>query len=178
MAKTFTSSLPSVSTGDVYTASAHNNVITTLNNHTVPPACAVYHTAAQSVPNATWTTVLFNSEYYDTDAMHDTATNTSRITISTTGIYLLTANILFDIGGTGNRQVDFMKNGSGFIYRGQTTNNISASFFTDVSTSTMMSLTAGDYMEVIVYQTNGAALNIRGDAGGVHFAAAFMGKTA
>ena len=174
MPKTY-NTIPTVSTGDVYTATAHNNIVANVNNYRVAPACAAYHSAAQSIPNATATAVLLNSEYYDTDDMHSTASLTSRITIATAGIYQLTANVLFDIGGTGMRDVAFYKNGA-TTYRGSSTLNITASFFTSVNATTTMSLAASDYIEVYVYHTQGTALNIRGDANGVHFTATWLGQ--
>jgi hypothetical protein len=164
-----------VSTGDVLTATNFNNVLTNIGNYRVPPACAAYHSAAQSIPNATATAVSLNSEYYDTDGMHSTSTNTSRLTIATDGIYQITANILFDIGGTGMRDLAIYKNGA-TQYRGSSTLNITASFFTQLSTATTISLVAGDYVEAFVYHTQGTALNIRGDANGVHFAATWLGQ--
>lgn len=174
MPKTY-NTIPSVATGDVLTAAAWNAQATNVNNYRVPPACAAYHSVAQSIPNATATAVLLNSEYYDTDDMHSTSTATSRITIATAGIYQLTANVLFDIGGTGMRDLAFYRNGA-TTYRGSSTMNITASFFTTVNATTTISLAAGDYVEAYVYHTQGSALNIRGDANGVHFTATWLGQ--
>lgn len=57
------------------------------------PACRVFHNTTQSIPDATETTVVFNSEYYDNDNMHSTAANTGRITFNTAGVYWITSNI-------------------------------------------------------------------------------------
>lgn len=57
-----------------------------------PPACRVFHNANQSIADATETTVAFNSERFDTDTMHDTVTNNSRITFNTAGVYVVTFN--------------------------------------------------------------------------------------
>lgn len=53
-----------------------------------PPACKITHSVAQSIADASATTVAFDSEVYDTDSMHDIVTNNSRITINTAGLYL------------------------------------------------------------------------------------------
>lgn len=58
-----------------------------------PPACRVYHNTTQSIPHNALTTLAFNSERYDTDTMHDTVTNNSRITIRTAGLYVVTLGI-------------------------------------------------------------------------------------
>ncbi len=174
MPKTY-NTIPTVSTGDVYTATAHNNIVANVNNYRVAPACAAYHNVVQSIPNATATAVLLNSEYYDTDDMHSTSTATSRITIATAGIYQLTANILFSNAGTGMRDLVFWKNGA-TTYRGSSTLNITASFFTNLNATTTMSLAASDYIEAYVYHTQGTALEIRGDINGVHVTATWLGQ--
>lgn len=174
MPKTY-NTFTNVSTGDVLTATNFNNVLTNVGNYRVPPACAAYHNVAQSIPNATATAVLLNSEYYDTDDMHSTSTATSRITIATAGIYQLTANILFSNAGTGMRDLVFWKNGA-TTYRGSSTLNITASFFTSLNATTTMSLAASDYIEAYVYHTQGTALDIRGDINGVHVTATWLGQ--
>ena len=92
MAKTFTSSLPSVASGDVYQATAHNNIVTTLNNHTVPPACHVYR-STNLTSYASGAAITWDSEFYDTDSMFTTGGST--ITTSTAGIYLVALKINF-----------------------------------------------------------------------------------
>jgi hypothetical protein len=85
VAKTY-NSIPSVATGDVYTATAHNNIVTNVNNYRVPPACRVRIgsnvTSYLSQTNITWT-----AEDYDTDDMWASGTT---VTVNTAGLYLLT----------------------------------------------------------------------------------------
>lgn len=54
------------------------------------PACGVTHSANQSITDNTETTVAFDTERFDTNAMHDNVTNNSRITINTAGVYIVT----------------------------------------------------------------------------------------
>lgn len=59
-----------------------------LNQIASPPYCNVYATAATTMTTAGTTyAVAFDSEVADTESMHSTATNTSRITIVTAGLY-------------------------------------------------------------------------------------------
>ena len=44
-----------------------------------------YHNAAQSINTASETTLALNSERWDTDSIHDTAVNNSRLTCVTPG---------------------------------------------------------------------------------------------
>src|SRR4051812_49348432 len=66
-----------------------------------PPACRARKTTAQSLNTATLTTVLFDAERFDTDAIHDNVTNTSRLTCQTAGIYVITADLSFASNATG-----------------------------------------------------------------------------
>lgn len=77
-----------------------------------PPMVSVYKTAAQTIANATVVEITFDSEYFDTDAMHSTSTNTGRLTVNTAGVYLITLNLTFADNGTGQRLIYIRKNNS------------------------------------------------------------------
>jgi hypothetical protein len=72
--------------------------------------CRVYNSANQSIPNDADTALTFDSERFDTNAFHSTATNTSRITIP--GMYLVFGGIEFAASATGLRYLYFRLNGS------------------------------------------------------------------
>jgi hypothetical protein len=60
-----------------------------LKTYTSPDiSCRVYNSGNQTISNATWTDLTFDSELYDTDTMHDTSSNTNRITFTTAGVYV------------------------------------------------------------------------------------------
>lgn len=92
MAKTY-NTFTNVSTGDVLTATNFNNVLTNVGNYRVPPLCLLRKNSGQALTDATDTALTWSSseELYDTDSMHDTSTNTTRITPTTAGLYLFTA---------------------------------------------------------------------------------------
>lgn len=119
----------------------------------------VYNNANISIPNATVTVLTFNSERFDNDNIHDTSTNTSRLTCQTPGIYLITACVRFAANATGQRQAYIRLNGSTIIAI-CTTNNTGASIATDIALATIYSLSATNYVELCVYQNSGAALNV------------------
>lgn len=61
-----------------------------------PPACRLTDADAQSLTNNTLTDLIFNDvDVYDTNGMHDPASNPERITIVTTGLYLFTGHLTF-----------------------------------------------------------------------------------
>lgn len=63
-----------------------------------PPACRVFHNVAQSASNDTILVSAFNSERFDTNGMHDTVTNNTRITFNIPGIYVVSATGEFSAG--------------------------------------------------------------------------------
>ena len=60
-------------------------------------SCArVYRNSAQSINDSTLTALAFNNEQYDTDGLHDNATNNSRLTCVLAGKYAISAGVEFD----------------------------------------------------------------------------------
>lgn len=140
-----------------------------------PPACRVYHNAAQSIPNVTGTLLAFNSERYDTDTMHDTVTNNSRITIKTAGLYVVTLNFTWPTNGTGERRASIFLNGATQIAFSSTS---PAQITTDngICLATIYKLAVNDYLTVQVYQSSGGALNVNsGSNYSPEFAATWVG---
>jgi hypothetical protein len=122
------------------------------------PACRVYHDANQSIINNQDTPLAFNSERFDTDTIHDTVTNNTRLTCKTDGIYDIDASVLFEGGSTtGLRVLKIRLNGTTNIANdvqvGLTGGNM-------LNASTKYLLQVNDYLEVFVTQTSGGALNV------------------
>lgn len=85
MAKTY-NTFTNVATGDVYTASQHNAILTNLGNYRVPPMCSVYFGTASTYTQDTdisWTA----QDFTNTDGMWTSGAN---ITVQTAGLYLVT----------------------------------------------------------------------------------------
>lgn len=118
-------------------------------------------TAAQSIPNSTVTAITFpQTDEYDTDGMHDPAVNNTRITIKTPGLYELTADASWGTGTTGRRQLHFLKNGTTVIRSVQDqAQNEAAAWHGNLIVAHAL-LAAGDYVEVMCFHTQGAALNV------------------
>ena len=123
---------------------------------------SVYQSGAgtQSISNNTLTALTFDLEDFDTDGFHSTTTNTSRITIPTgmTGYYLISTNVSWQANATGLRAGTIRKNNSDIAYYPDIS-AISASAYPGYSFSTVLYLTAADYLEVFVSQTSGGSLN-------------------
>jgi len=119
-------------------------------------------TATQSISNTTFTALTWDTEDYDTDAFHNTSTNTSRITIPSGkgGYYLFSGSVGFDLNATGARLLRLYKNGTDL----QTITGLASAGsgdFTHIPFSFVLSLVATDYIELYTYQASGGSLNVR-----------------
>lgn len=125
---------------------------------TNPPACRVFHNAAQSIAHNTATTLAFNSERYDTDTMHDNVTSNSRITIKTAGVYSLSTNIRWQsAAGNSTRLVRILLNNATTIAETQIDGATGA---IEMIASCDYKLAVSDFIETQVYQFQGGSLNI------------------
>ena len=149
-----------ITTGQLVTASLMNTEwagnIAFLAN---PPACRVFNNAAIALTSGLLTALTFNSERYDTNTMHDTATNSGRITFNTAGLYTIIGHASFAANGTGYRQLAIRMNGATFLASFNPINN-GAGQNTDVLIATTYKFAVADYVELLAQQTSGGALNI------------------
>ncbi len=138
----------------------------------VVESCQVTKSSTQSINDATITAVTWNTETWDNNTIHDTGSNTERLTATTAGIYLVACHITWASNDVGVRQ--------SFLYK----NNV---FVTQVSISAadttgsdgvdfiyVASLAANDYLEMRVYQNSTGALNV--DTAATYFSMTKLGK--
>lgn len=121
----------------------------------------VYHNAAQSLADNTDTALAFNSERLDSDAFHDTVTNNPRLTVPTGkgGNYMIGAVVQFASNATGFRSIFLRKNGTTGLAFTRTPAVSGVVTVIALSTPGPVALAAGDYVEVLVKQNSGGALN-------------------
>lgn len=119
------------------------------------PAFAATISSNLSIANATLTTVVFDSELFDSDGKYDTSTG--KFTPTVAGKYFIQTNLI--IGGlTDNDYFDWIlsKNGTGFSYSqlfsGSGDNNELGG-----TISGIVDLDADDYVNVDVYHGAGSA---------------------
>ena len=120
----------------------------------------VYHNADQSVPNTTNTILAFNSERYDTDAIHDNVTNNSRLTCKTAGKYLIVGFIRWVSNATGIREAIVRLGGTTPVKSIHVT-ALSGDATTCLCVS-IISLAVNEYLELLGYQNSGVALDVEG----------------
>lgn len=118
----------------------------------------VTHNVDQSIPNGTVTTLAFNTESFDTDAIHDTVTNNSRLTCKTAGVYAIFGGLRFASNATGRRFALILLNGITNI--AVYSSNADAGGQHQMTISHMYKLAVNDYLELQVLQTSGGALNV------------------
>lgn len=119
----------------------------------------VYNNANISISDSSLTKLTFNSETYDTNSIHDTGSNTGRLTCNTTGYYVITSNVEFDNNVTGRRLVDIILNNTTVIARAQQ-NAVAGAGNNQMLVTTTYHLVATDYVETEVLQNSGGSLNV------------------
>jgi hypothetical protein len=123
------------------------------------PSARAFHNASQLIATATTTALALNSERYDTDTIHDTAVNNSRLTCKTAGKYAISGSASFAANATGYRKVGIRLAGATMLaWNGST--SFGAADTTDLSVSTQYDLAVNDYVEMVAHQTSGGNLNV------------------
>lgn len=122
----------------------------------------VYNNASIPIANATWVAVTFNSESWDTDSIHSTTSNTSRLQCTRVGAVMLSGGFRWVANATGNRGIAIRYNG-GTIWPAITfTGAISTNQNMSVSTTYYCSSTS-DYFELMAYQNITPSANLSMD---------------
>jgi hypothetical protein len=122
------------------------------------PIVRAYNSANISINDSTLTALTFDSERYDTDTMHSTVTGTGKLTATTAGTYHIIGQVRFATSAVGVRQISIRLNGTTTLaFKGMSA--ASASVHGDI-VETDYQFNATDYVELIVYQTSGGALNV------------------
>jgi hypothetical protein len=135
-----------------------------------PPRVRLRYDTTHLVGTSSYEEHPWNVEVFDTDGIH--TGSSSQMTIVTAGTYLLTGAIAFEGHATGQRRAAWYLNGSAIVGgllavpAGVATNMV-------VPAPTMMvSLTAGDDIELVAWQNSGSALNVNPGSGFTSFAEA------
>lgn len=163
---------PTASVGGVITAANWNILRDDLNFLANPPAARVYKAAAQAINNNTITAINFDTERYDTDTIHDTVTNNTRLTCKTAGLYHFEFSAEFAANATGFRGWFIRLNGSSSNYIAAFELPLTGAAVTACATiGADYRMAVNDFAEAVVWQTSGGALNIQ--AGGNTFSPEF-----
>lgn len=117
----------------------------------------VYHSANQSLTANVTLTLVFNSEKFDSDLYHNTSTNNSRLTIPSTGYYLITATFRVSSSGTNPTYIEYglKKNGGVEALWNNSNQDILQETFTITE---LLSLSTNDYIELTVETDQNASI--------------------
>jgi len=127
--------------------------------------CSISNTnTSVSISNATNTKVAMNTETFDTDGFHDNSTNNTRITIPSgkAGKYLINGSTFFAGNATGERTAYIFKNNAE-VKATFTVPNASANC--NVFVTAVLDLAVADYVEFVIRQNSGGALNSQWETG-------------
>jgi hypothetical protein len=161
MPKTYTAA-GSATAGEVYTSSAHNVIVTNVNNFIVPPMVKATKTTSQAITTGTDTLITFDTQVIDTDDMWSSG---GEFTIQTTGVYAVTAQLTWAADATGQRAGFISKNATAFgsgVMCQTILNNVGASAQTIFNLVTFDSFTAGDVIRLYAFHTKGSNLDVQG----------------
>lgn len=126
------------------------------------PACRAYNSATIShATSGVAQAVTLDSERYDNATLHSTSSNTSRFTAPTGGggKYLMGGQLGFAASAGGTfRQNALRINGATLVIVSSAAS--SAGLAPTINISTVYSLAAADYMEMVGNQDSGGALNM------------------
>lgn len=148
-----------------------------------PPHCYAYRAAAATITTGgTEQLIGLDSEQYDwsTTAMHDTATNNSRVVLPETGVYTVSWGAVFAANATGRRTVGIRQNaagvgGAGTLVAVSNVGGSTGTFGTMSRGNSDWSFTAGDYVEMFCFQDSGSSLALA--VGAVNLFLAVMWKS-
>lgn len=138
------------------------------------PACKVYNNGAPTLASGSTTPLAFNTEVYDTDGLHSTVTNTSRITIPTGlgGKWLVMGAIQFGPNIGGQFRAAFIQKNGLTVSESLVPRVNSATIETAPNISTILQLAPNDYLELVGWHDAGSALGVgNGSETGTWFSA-------
>ena len=146
------------------------------------PRVRCTRSAVLSVANNTNTVLTgWDGETYDTDAIHDTVTNNGRFTIPVGmgGMWRFDANFDFaGVAAAGLRGTwsELNTTGAGARFGSATNTSPSGVDFTYVNITDSILVSAGDFVNVVVLQNSGGAMNV-GSSSNTSFRAHYISAT-
>jgi len=129
---------------------------------------SVSKAADQNISTSTVTTLLFDTEGWDTDSYHDVVSNTGRLTVPSAGKYLFVVDIEIASNSSGRRLAQMTKNGEAALSTGTNvaSNQVPAvnGSATVTAFSVICDMATSDFITVAVFQDSGSTLAVRGSA--------------
>jgi hypothetical protein len=133
---------------------------------------SVYFSSTLTLTYNTEVVIGFDSENYDTNTYHDNSTNNSRLTVPSTGYYLVSGYYISN--GTGNRRMVYIKK------NGTTQTQFTGFAGTGITETTSVAsgvyyATAGDYFTLVAYSENSTPATAQAGSIYNNFSIAYLG---
>jgi hypothetical protein len=134
-----------------------NNLLYLLGAAASPkPYCSVFQTGGQSITAATVTTITFNNETKDTEAMHTNTGSNQNITIITPGLYDVRMGVQFATNSASGSR-------AGYIFQNATevaaNTSAAATITSNINCSVFLQCVALDVLTAGCYTTTASALS-------------------
>lgn len=154
--------LSDLSTGTLITGAVWNSLLGATGNLAevaTVKRCRVTTTGASIANNIDTVVAWDGTETYDPAGWHSTVTNPSRITVDASGVYLVRAQLGYDAQATNTRGCYLRTNGTVTVAAVQQAISTAATP-TIVPAMDVIEAAAGDYFEVVAFQSSGSALGV------------------
>ena len=117
-----------------------------------------YNQSVVSCANTTMTPLLMDTEHSDTDSMHDTSANQSRITFTTAGTYFIHMHAV--TAAANAEWALYMLNSDGPVWLFRDTRHITNSKAHCMQISTIKTFTAASYISMQMWQNSGSSQDV------------------
>ncbi len=115
---------------------------------------------SHSLTHDTETVLAFGSERWDTNAMHSTGSNSSRLVAPVAGTYLVTGHLGFALNTTGIRYIYILSSTAGLAVAQADLPVSGLGAIADfLSVAAIVRLAATEYVELVAYQNSGGNLS-------------------
>lgn len=150
------------SNGQVLTATSSTTATWQTPGGLADYSCRVHNSSGNSVTTGL-SALTWDTEDFDTDSMHSTSSNTSRITFTHAGKYMITGSIFFasTVNGVG---VYILLNGTTYIAAGGGSSLSSTNPSSAACATTIYSASANDYVELVATINTGTLSTLTGSS--------------
>lgn len=143
---------------NIWTKSAAGQLVKLPADIRAPAYCQVYRETDQSIATESGLVVTYSTARHDTELMYS-ASQPTRVTIITPGIYKVTFNCTWEANTAGDRQAYIRKNGREFL--GSSQKRAPSTLIECGQSVTVQELfEAGEWIETMVKQDSGSTLDL------------------
>ena len=147
------------SAGQVFTATSATAADFQAGGGTNTPSFSAYDANAQTIGNASYTLLQFDTESFDTDSAYNTSTYKFTVPSGKGGKYLIGCAV--KTTASANRLILRLEKNDANTFYSESNSDSNGS----VQFNLLMDLSATDHLKVALYQNSGGNLNLEGGSG-------------